>query len=157
MDKSIHEEHLSQPLQTINKQFKIAVTFITGYNGIFNVTNCYSRFYFKKTIAKEEDYIQITIPIGAYEIKNLKEEINRIIIDKGHYTEENYPFTVRPNLSTLGTIIKLSPQGPIIGFIFEDSIGNLLGFHETILWQDYNLSHNPVDILSFDNIFIHKI
>ena len=27
MDKSIHEEHLSQPLQTNIKQFKIAVTF----------------------------------------------------------------------------------------------------------------------------------
>ena len=37
MDKSIHEEHLSQALQTNNKQFKIAVTFLTGYNGIFNV------------------------------------------------------------------------------------------------------------------------
>ena len=36
-DKSIHEEHLSQPLQKNNKQFKIAVAFLTGYNGIFNV------------------------------------------------------------------------------------------------------------------------
>ena len=27
MDKSTYEEHLSQPLQTNNKQFKIAVTF----------------------------------------------------------------------------------------------------------------------------------
>ena len=39
MDKSTHEEHLEQPLQTNNKQFKIAVTFLTAYNGIFNVTN----------------------------------------------------------------------------------------------------------------------
>ena len=37
MDKSTHEEHLSQPLQTNNKQLKIAVTFLSGYNGIFNV------------------------------------------------------------------------------------------------------------------------
>ena len=33
MDKSTHEEHLSQALQTNNKHFKIAVTFLTGYNG----------------------------------------------------------------------------------------------------------------------------
>ena len=39
MDKSTHEEHLSQPLQTNNEQFKIAVTFLTGYNGVFNVTD----------------------------------------------------------------------------------------------------------------------
>ena len=35
MDESTHEEHLSQPLQTNNKQFKIAVTFLSAYNGIF--------------------------------------------------------------------------------------------------------------------------
>ena len=39
MNSSIHEEHLAQPLQTNIKQFKIAVTFLSAYNGIFNVTN----------------------------------------------------------------------------------------------------------------------
>ena len=34
MDKSTHEEHLSQPLQTNIKQFKKAVTFLSGCNGI---------------------------------------------------------------------------------------------------------------------------
>ena len=38
MDKSSHEEHLSQPLQTNNKQFKKAATFLTGYNGTFYVS-----------------------------------------------------------------------------------------------------------------------
>ena len=38
--------------------------------------------------------------------------------------------------------------------MFNDSIGNLLGFNETILWEEYNLSPIPVDILSFDIIFI---
>ena len=45
MDKSTHEEHLSQPLQTNNKQFKIAINFLTGYNGIFNVTNANNKFF----------------------------------------------------------------------------------------------------------------
>ena len=38
-DKNPHEEHLSQPLQTNGKHFKKAVTFLTGFHGIFNVTN----------------------------------------------------------------------------------------------------------------------
>ena len=38
--------------------------------------------------------------------------------------------------------------------MFDDSIRNFLGFHETILWQEYNLPQNPVDILSFDNTFL---
>ena len=36
LDKSIHEEHLSLQLQTNIEQFKLAVNFLTGYNGIFN-------------------------------------------------------------------------------------------------------------------------
>ena len=57
MDKSIHEEHLSQPLQTNNKQFKIAVTFLTGYNGIFNVTDKNNKIYFMKSISDGDGYI----------------------------------------------------------------------------------------------------
>ena len=38
MDKSTHKELLSQPLRTKIKQFKIAVTFLTGYKGNTNVT-----------------------------------------------------------------------------------------------------------------------
>ena len=153
MDKSTHEEHLSQPLQTNNKQFKVAVTFLTGYNGIFNVTDANNKFYFTKSIT-DDDYIIITIPPGAYEIESLNNEIKRIIIDQEHYTETNYPFNIKPNFSTLGSIIQISTQGPIITFVPDDSIGDLLGFNKTTIFEEYNLSPNPVDILSFDNIFL---
>ena len=153
MDKSTHEEHLFQPLQTNNKRFKIAITFLSAYNGIFNVTSKNNKFYFKKNLINE-DFIQIIIPAGAYEIESLDAEIKRILIDKEHYTESTYPFTIKPNFSTLGSIISISPPGPIIGFVFEDSIGTLLEFNESILYEEYNLSLNPVDILSFDNFFI---
>ena len=69
MVKSTNEEHLSQPLQTYNKQFKIAVTFLNGYNGISNVTNSNKNIYFKQTITDEDGFIKITIPPGAYEIE----------------------------------------------------------------------------------------
>ena len=153
MDKSTHEEHLFQPLQTNNKQFKVAITFLTGYNGIFNVTNSNNKFYFFKSIT-DDDYISITIPPGAYELENLNNEIKRIIIDDGHYNENDYPFTIKPNFSTLGSIIEISSQGPIITFVPNDSIGDLLGFDKITIFEEYNLSPNPVDILSFDNIFI---
>ena len=153
VDESNHEEILFQPLQTIIKQFKIAVAFLTGYNGIFNVTNSNNNFYFKKSLI-DEDYIQITIQPGAYEIESLSSEIKRLIIDEDYYTESNYPFRIKPNFSTLGSIIEISPQGLIIGFVFDDNNGNLPGFNQTILWQEYTLSPNRVDILSFDNIFV---
>ena len=38
--------------------------------------------------------------------------------------------------------------------MFDDSIRNLLGFHETILYKKYNLSPNLVGISSFDKNFL---
>ena len=80
------------------------MTFLSGYNGIFNVANSNNMFYFKKTFTDEDGFIQITIPPGAYEIESLNDEITRIIIDEEHYTEANYPFKTKPNFSTLGSI-----------------------------------------------------
>ena len=74
MDKSTHEEHLSQPLQTNNKQFKIAITFLSAYNGIFNITNLNNKFFFKKSF-DDGEFIQISISPGAYEIESLDDEI----------------------------------------------------------------------------------
>ena len=82
--KSTHEEHLSQPLETNIKQFKIAVTFLTGYIGIFNVTNANNKFYFTKSISDEDGFVQITISPGAYELEILNNEIKRIIFDEEH-------------------------------------------------------------------------
>ena len=153
-DKSTHEEHLSEPLQTNNKQFKIAVTSLFAYNGIFKVTNSNIAFYFKKTNTDGDGFIQITITPDACEIESLDNEIKRIIIDEGHYTEANYPFTIKPIFSTLGSIIEKSPQGPMKSFMFDDSIRDLLGFSARTIYEEYTLSSNPVDILSFDNFFI---
>ena len=136
MDKSTHEEHLSQPLQTNNEQFKVDLAFLSAYNGIFNVTNSNIKIYFKKTITDEDRLVQITIPPGAYEIKSLNDEIKRVIFDAEHYTEINYPFKIKQNFSTLGSIIEKSPQGPIISFMFDDSIKDLLGFHAITLYEE---------------------
>ena len=38
--------------------------------------------------------------------------------------------------------------------MFDDSIRDLFGFHAITLYEQYNSSTNPVDILSFDNIFV---
>ena len=154
MDKSIHQEHLSQPLHTNNKQFKIAITFLSAYNGIFNVTNSNNKFYFTKSITDDDHYIMISIPPGAYEIESLNDEIKRIIINDEHFTEANYPFTIKPNFSTLGSIIQIPKEESAISFKASDSIGSLLGFNKKTIYDEYNLSDNPVDILSFDNIFI---
>ena len=84
----------------------------------------------------------------------MNNEIKRIIIDEEHYNEANYPFKIKPNFSILGSIIEISNHGPVITFVPDDSIRDLLGFNKTTIFEEYNLSPNPVDTLSFDNIFL---
>ena len=153
LNKSTHEENLSQTLQTKKKQFKIAVTFLTGYNGIFNVTNSNKKFY-SITSTSDVEPSFIIIPPGAYELESLYGEIKRICIIEGHFTESNYPFKIRPNFSILGSIIEIDVGiGRTIDFNPDNSIRDLLGFKPKILNEEYNLSDHSVDILSFDNIF----
>ena len=70
LDRSTHEEHLSQPLQTDKKQFKIAVTFLTGFNGIFKFIDKNNKFYFARLLTSET--FSINKQQGAYEIESLK-------------------------------------------------------------------------------------
>ena len=43
--------------------------------------------------------------------------------------------------------------GALIVFALDDSMRDLLGFISVIKHDEKNLSDNPVDIVSFDNIF----
>ena len=106
MDKSTQEEHSAQTLQTNNKRFKMALTFVSAYNGIFNVTNSNNKFYIKKTIINE-DFIQITNSPRAYEIESLDDETKRNLIHEGHYTKTNYPFRIKPDFNTLGNSVEI--------------------------------------------------
>ena len=53
-----------------------------------------------KSPTDEGGFVQIPIPPGAYEIEALDKEIKRIVIGEDQYTEANYPFKIKPNLST---------------------------------------------------------
>ena len=86
----------------------------------------------------------------------MNDEIKRNIIDEGPFTEAKYPFEIKPNFATLRSIIEISPQGPEISFMFDDSIRYLLGLNARTLYEEYNLSTNPIDILSFNNIFLER-
>ena len=84
----------------------------------------------------------------------MNNDYRRIFIDEEHYTESYYPFTSKPNFSTLGSIVELSTQGPVITFAPDDSVRDLLGFNKTTIYGEYNLSPNRVDILSFVKVFL---
>ena len=130
---------------------------MAGYNGIFNVTNKNNKLYFTVSI-NDDDFNQITVRPGAYEIESLNNEIKRDIIEDGCFKETNYPFTIKPSLLTPGYFDEFSSNitGSQIAFTSDDSIKDLLGFKPSIIHEEYNLSDNPVDILSFDNFSLKQ-
>ena len=107
-----------------------------------------------KSITDDNHFTQIVISPGAYEIESLDNEIKRIIIDENHYTEANYPFKIKPDFTTLGSIVEITNPESVISFKADDSVESLLGFNKRSIYEEYNLSDNLVDILSFDNIFL---
>ena len=88
-------------------------------------------------------------------MESLSNEIERNNIKKGCFTTEIYPFTITPNFSTLGGFIEIKANfiGSRISFLHDDSRRELLRFDSVVIYEQYNLSHNPVEILSFDNMF----
>ena len=147
MDKSTHEGHFSQPSKTNNKQFKTAVPFLTGYNGIFNLTN-ENKFYFTVSII-DDAFNQMTVAPGAYEIESLSNQIKRFIIKEGCFSEENDPFVMKPNFSTSGSVIEIKPVfvGSEISFVHDNKPRDILVFNPEIIYETYYLSPQPVDII----------
>ena len=159
MKESIHEENLSQPLITNNKDFMVGVTYLTGYNGIQNINENNNRFYY---ITPDNNLKEIILPPGNYsvvlekkadDIPSFQTKIKELIIENGDATEENYPFLIRPNYSNNHSIIEIA-DGWEIDFTQNKTIRDVLGFGKKIINEEINFSENPVEIISFDNIFI---
>ena len=140
--------------KTHNKQSKIAVTFLTGYNRIFIVSHPKNKLQFATSFTDEDRFIQLTIPPGVYEIESFNNEFRRTNIEEGQIAEVDYPFKIKPNMSTLGFFPETSKQEQLISFFPDDSIRDILGFIATTIYEEYSLSPNPFDILTFDNIFL---
>ena len=91
-----------------------------------------NKFYFLTPINQLEQFV---IPPDAYELESLNEEIKRIIIEEGYATESNYPFLIKPNFSTLGSIIEIT-SGYQIDFTQNKTIRDLLGFNLVKFYEE---------------------
>ena len=87
----------------------------------------------------------------------LNAENRSIIINDGYHSKEDYPITIRLHFSTLRSIIEIAPgRGWQVSFVEDNTLRDLLAFQLRVIHGNKNLSEKPVDILSFDNIFLEK-
>ena len=131
----------------------MAVTFLTGYIGIFSVTNKNNRVLLISALEGAEHNV-IRIPPGAYDSEILNAESKPIILIQACITREGNPFTVNPNYSTLICIKQIEPgRGWPISVEQDDVLRHLSGFKPIGKHEEYNLSDKPVDIKSCDYNF----
>ena len=62
-------------------------------------------------------------------------KLEGLLNEEGHFTEAEYPLTIKPNISTLGPIIEISRKEPLISFLPADSIRTLLGFNANTIYE----------------------
>ena len=97
--------------------------------------------------------MKITFQAGANELEILDNENRRKFFEERHFTEVYYPFTIEPNFSTLGSFIEISRQEPLTGLTPDDKLRVFFGFDASAIYEEYNLSTNPVDIISSEKKF----
>ena len=85
----------------------------------------------------------------------MNNEIERKIIKEGFFTEAIYPFTIKPNFSTYGSVVEISLNitDKQIAFDLDDSMRNILRFKPVTI-HDEHPSDFTFDIFSFDNFFL---
>ena len=70
LNESTHDEYLSQSLQTNIEQFKEGVTFLTGNNERFYVTNSNKKLYFAKSNTDNDGFFNLLLHQGLTKPKD---------------------------------------------------------------------------------------
>lgn len=112
---SVLEAQYFPPIElSAEKNYVVGLVELLTFNSIPNIDLYNNKFYVDDDI--------ITIPIGSYEIEDIEKYLQKVL--------PNAMITLKPNNSELCCEIKCNR---LINFVFEDSIGRLLGFSSKIL------------------------
>jgi len=111
---------------------------------------------FKYSPDKGVNWVDIYIPEGCYELKDLNETIHYMMKQKKHYNSVNdaYFISIAPNTSTLRTIMTLENNFQV-DFRPENSLSNTLGFERKIYTSGLNESESVVNILNINSILVN--
>ena len=96
-------------------------------------------------------WVQIVIPTGCYELKDINEEIQRQIVEKKG-KKNDVSFT--PNLNTFKCIMTLA-DGVKVNFTGDNSIRDVLGFEAKIYTGGRIESKHTVNIMRVNSILVH--
>lgn len=140
------------PELNLQGNWGLALQNIATYNSIANVDNKNNKFKYFNGKAWET----LSIGTGSYEIKELSDEIVRLMKLNEDYDEANdIPnLYFEANLSRLTTEIYLK-NGYKVDFNIVNGLATTLGFGKVILDKPYNESTEPINIITINSILVH--
>jgi len=118
------------------------------YNNIQNITA--KNNVFKYSVDNGATWTTITLIPGSYEIDTINFDINRLMTNNG-----DSRITISANTITLGSIVHIKPASTKVDFTVSNSLASLLGFGSVVLSTGYNVSPNPVNIITINQILVN--
>jgi len=135
------------PIQ-LDDDWQVGLMNFSVYNNIQNITA--KNNIFKYSIDSGVSWTTITLTPGSYEIDSINSEINRLMTING-----DTGITISANTITLGSVVDIKPAATRVDFTVAYSLAPLLGFNSVILTAGYNVSPNPVDIITINQILVN--
>ncbi len=136
------------------KKYEIALVNLETYYSFPNIDSTNNRLKYSPDGGKS--WLDIQIPEGSYEIKNINECIKRELTANGHYDADNEsaPISFSANVSTLRAVITID-NNYAVDFAIENSVCSVLGFNKQTYHAGYYESENIVNIMSINSIFVN--
>jgi hypothetical protein len=155
-NKSVFTGKLDTPRKLLpNRRYRAALHNFTTSNYQINITEKNNKFYYRyKTEQEWSDNHVITFEKGAYEIRDINDEIVRIMKERKHWDEKEPPFNLTIKLYIFKSIIEIKGDKLSVLFNKPNTLGPLLGFESTVLKKGYNISENTAQITSASLILI---
>jgi len=135
------------PIQ-LDDDWQVGLMNFSVYNNIQNITA--KNNIFKYSIDSGATWTTITLTPGSYEIDTINSEINRLMTING-----DTGITISANTITLGSVVDIKPAGKRVDFTVANSLAPLLGFNYVILTAGNNVSPNPADIITINQILVN--
>lgn len=151
---AMHTMTFSPPIELDSMNYEIALMDLEAYFTYPNVTDNNNNFRYYS--GKTSSWVNFKIPIGAYNIDTIQEDIIQFELDKRTETKVNdkYAITFTANLSSLKTKLVIA-AGYRVDFSIDKTINKMFGFKHIIYTEGEYMSENEIDILDVTSIYVN--
>jgi len=133
------------PLIQLDDDWQVGLLKFSIYNNIQNITA--KNNIFKYSVDNRATWTTVTLTPSNYEIDTINSDIKRRMTING-----DTGITISANTITLGSVVDIKSATTKVYFTVANSLAPLLGFNSVVLTAGYNVSPNPVDVITINQI-----